>query len=313
MLTVLDLFAGGGSFSRGLERTGGFRTVAACEAASWKWPVLRWSVPPPAPVYPDVETLTGERVLYDVGAVDVVVGSPPCTDISSANPNGCGVDGAESRLFFEFCRLVGEVRPRWLIAENSPQLKTKGSDRVLDRLEQEGYAVWPLVVGAGHLGAPHLRDRVWLVGLDGSYAHDKLEFQRRCARARSVAPDPHTDDQGQRRSSRCESGRGAAEITESRDVRCAAAAADRDGAGLAIGKGIPLNGWLEFAALERAVGPAVHAWARGLGRYLRMADGISARAARGTMSLAGDAVVEEVVQCLGEAILAVDLELREAA
>ena len=60
-------------------------------------------------------------------------------------------------------RIVREVRPRWVLAENVPGLRTLGADRVLEDLEAEGYACWPLVVGACDVGATHRRKRVWIV------------------------------------------------------------------------------------------------------------------------------------------------------
>lgn len=61
-------------------------------------------------------------------------------------------------------RLVRELRPGWCCFENVPGIRTIGADRVIEDLESEGYAVWPLVVGADDCGAPHRRKRVFFVG-----------------------------------------------------------------------------------------------------------------------------------------------------
>lgn len=78
-LRVLDLFSGIGGFSLGLERTGGFETVAFCEIDPFCRRVLakHW---PAVPCFEDVTKLRGE----DVGPVDVICGGFPCQDISSA-------------------------------------------------------------------------------------------------------------------------------------------------------------------------------------------------------------------------------------
>jgi DNA (cytosine-5)-methyltransferase 1 len=66
-------------------------------------------------------------------------------------------------LFWEMLRIVQEVRPRWCLFENVPALRTRGADDVLVAMEEAGYTCWPFVVGAWAVGAPHRRDRVWIV------------------------------------------------------------------------------------------------------------------------------------------------------
>jgi DNA (cytosine-5)-methyltransferase 1 len=160
-MRALDLFCGAaGGWHLGLARAG-IEVVAGCEADPWRRTVYqaRYGVP----VYPDVQTLTGEQVLADHGPIDLVAGSPPCQDASTANTSGRGVDGERTGLFFDAIRLVGELRPRWVAFENVPGLRARGIDRVLSGLEALGYAARPLVVGAVHAGAPHLRKRVVIV------------------------------------------------------------------------------------------------------------------------------------------------------
>jgi DNA (cytosine-5)-methyltransferase 1 len=162
---TLDLFCGAaGGWTLGLHRAG-FLTVAACEIDSWRRAVFGRNNPSVL-LYDDVRTLDADRLLRDLGFLpEIICGSPPCQDASTANVKGRGVDGERTGLFFEAVRLVREVRPRWVLLENVPGLRTRGYDRVHDALEEAGYAVWPLVVGAVHAGAPHLRKRVWIVAL----------------------------------------------------------------------------------------------------------------------------------------------------
>jgi DNA (cytosine-5)-methyltransferase 1 len=94
--------------------------------------------------------------------LSVVTGGFPCTDISVAG-KGAGIDGPQSGLWKEMHRVIDIVRPRWVIAENVPALRTRGIDRVLGDMERIGYQCWPLVVGADDVGAPHRRKRVWIV------------------------------------------------------------------------------------------------------------------------------------------------------
>jgi DNA (cytosine-5)-methyltransferase 1 len=176
-MNVLDLFSGIGGFSLGLERAG-MRTVAFCEIEPYCRAVLRknW---PGVPIYEDVRELSASRIQADGISVDVICGGFPCQDISLAG-RGAGLDGAKSGLWSEYLRIIREVRPVFVIIENSPALRTRGGDRVLSGLEALDYACEPFVVGAVHAGAPHRRQRVWLVAYaNGAELRDE---QRRCRR-----------------------------------------------------------------------------------------------------------------------------------
>lgn len=165
-MQVLDLFsAAAGGWSLGMHRAG-FTTIAACEVEAWRR-ALYSENNPGVKVYDDVRTLTADRLLADLGQLpSIVVGSPPCQDISSANTKGKGVEGERSGLYFEAIRIIGEVRPRWFALENSANLRTRGADAVIAALEAIGYACWPVVVRAGDVGANHERPRCWLIGCD---------------------------------------------------------------------------------------------------------------------------------------------------
>ncbi|MBT0779336.1 DNA cytosine methyltransferase [Paracoccus sp. pheM1] len=165
-LRVLDLFSGAaGGWSLGLHRAG-FVTIAACEIVEWRR-ILYSENFPHVRLYADVRELTAARLVSDLGCLpDIIVGSPPCQDISSANTKGKGIEGERSGLYLEAVRLVGECRPRWFAFENSANLRTRGADRLLDELEALGYACWPCVVGAADIGANHVRKRSWLIGCD---------------------------------------------------------------------------------------------------------------------------------------------------
>jgi DNA (cytosine-5)-methyltransferase 1 len=160
-LRVLDLFSGIGGFSLGLERTGGFETVAFCEIEDYPRRVLakHW---PGVPIYDDVRTLTADTLRRDGIAVDVICGGFPCQDLSFAGRRA-GLEGARSGLWSEYARLIGELRPRYVLVENVPGLLSLGMGAVLGDLAALGYdATWDCIPAAA-VGAPHRRDRVWLV------------------------------------------------------------------------------------------------------------------------------------------------------
>lgn len=166
MMRALDLFsAAAGGWSLGLHRAG-FVTIAACEIVEGRR-ILYAENNPDVRLYEDVCGLTATRLVSDLGILpNIIVGSPPCQDISSANTKGKGIDGERSGLYLEAVRLVGDCRPRWFAFENSPNFRTRGADRLLAELEALGYAVEPFVVGADSVGANHVRKRSWLIGYD---------------------------------------------------------------------------------------------------------------------------------------------------
>lgn len=163
-LRVLDLFSGIGGFSLGLERTGGFETVAFCEISAARRGDLR-SVWPEVPIFEDVRSLSSEAV----GPVDVITGGFPCQDISTAGRKA-GIHGERTGLYSEIIRLAGELRPAFIVMENSADLLTgergEWAGHVFGQLAALGYdAEWHVVPAAG-LGAPHERERVWILASD---------------------------------------------------------------------------------------------------------------------------------------------------
>ena len=182
-LRILDLFSGIGGFSLGLERTGGFETVAFCEIEPFPRKVLakHW---PEVPCYDDVRTLTAERLAADgIAAVDVITGGFPCQDLSSAGRRAGIGEGTRSGLYAEVLRLACDLRPQFIILENVAGLLSGPSEqrgqwfgRVLGDLASIGYdAEWENIP-ASALGAPHRRERVWIVAYPAQV--DDAQFQR---------------------------------------------------------------------------------------------------------------------------------------
>ena len=161
-MNELALFAGAGGGILGGKLLG-WRTVCAVELDAYCRRVLlarqRDGCLEPFPVWDDVTTFDGRPW---AGLVDIVTGGFPCQDISSAGKRA-GIDGERSGLWSEFARIIGEVRPRYVFVENSPMLTSRGLGRVLGDLAALGFdAEWG-VLGAHHAGAPHKRDRIWVV------------------------------------------------------------------------------------------------------------------------------------------------------
>lgn len=161
-LRELELFAGaGGGILSSLML--GHRPVCAVEYNGYARSVLlarqNDGTFPPFPIWDDVRTFDGKPWR---GIVDVVSGGFPCQDISAAG-KGAGLDGERSGLWSEMARIIREVRPRYVFVENSPMLTSRGLGTVLGDLAKMGFdAEWG-VISAADTGAPHLRERIWIL------------------------------------------------------------------------------------------------------------------------------------------------------
>jgi len=118
------------------------------------------------PIWDDVTTFDGRPWS---GSIDVVSGGFPCQDVSAAG-TGRGLSGDRSGLVFEMLRIVEEAKPRFVFAENSPLLRTRGLGTIVERLNRMGYQSRWCVLGAWHVGAPHRRDRMWLLATNADGA-----------------------------------------------------------------------------------------------------------------------------------------------
>ena len=161
-MNELALFAGAGG---GLlaSRLLGWRTQCAVELDAFARRVLlarqRDGHLDRFPIWDDIKTFDGRPWR---GSVDVVSGGFPCQDVSAAG-TGKGLSGSRSGLVFEMLRVVEEVQPTFVFAENSPRLRTRGLGTIIEELTGMGFDVRWCVLGAWHIGAPHRRDRMWLL------------------------------------------------------------------------------------------------------------------------------------------------------
>jgi DNA (cytosine-5)-methyltransferase 1 len=150
------LFAGIGGFDLA-ARWMGWRTAWVSEIDPFACRVLAHHFPD-APNHGDITTLD----FTTVEPVDILVGGFPCQDISNAGKQA-GIEGARSGLWFHYARAIRELRPRYVVVENVAALTNRGLDRVLGSLADIGYdAEWGCF-GAADVGAPHKRDRLWLL------------------------------------------------------------------------------------------------------------------------------------------------------
>ena len=174
-----SLFAGIGGFDIGLERAGmvcewQVEIDAYAQAVLKKhWPNVRR--------HADVRTFPPKEGEW---GVDVICGGFPCQDISVAG-KGAGLAGARSGLWYEFARIIGELRPRFVIVENVAALLTRGIGTVLGDLSALGYDAEWHVIPASAVGAPHRRERVWIIGIR---CRDGVEADASRSDAYSVGP-----------------------------------------------------------------------------------------------------------------------------
>lgn len=283
-MKVLDLFSGIGGFSLGLERAG-METVAFCEIS----PVCRHLLAhhwPDVPCFDDVTTLTGEQV----GPVDVICGGFPCQDISFAG-KGAGLAGERSGLWREYARLVRELRPAFVIVENVAALLGRGLGDVLGDLAALGYDAWWDCIPASAVGAPHRRDRLWIVAYARGQQHEGYgdALRRSVAAELSRAHSENVGDSG--RSSR-QRNAGAVPGAQAKVGReDGQEHGDRAERPQHAGAGSRTGQWV----VEPAVG--------------RVAHGVPARVDR--LHGLGNAVVPQIPEILGRAIIAAANPVRE--
>ncbi len=193
MITVGSLFSGVGLIDLGLSWAG-LRTRWLAEVDPYASAVL-------SARFPGIPNLGDVRSVRAPESVDVICGGFPCQDLSVAGKRR-GLAGARSGLWSEYARIIGEVRPRAVLIENVARLLSAGADRVLGDLAALGYdAEWD-VLSAASVGAPHLRERLWIVAWDAARVRVpdplgldlRVEREREREQRREPRPDEPRDD-----------------------------------------------------------------------------------------------------------------------
>ena len=158
-LKVLDLFAGIGGFTLGLDSTDFFETVKFVEKDKYCQKVLQKNFPN-IPIEEDIKNVKGKE-----GEADVVCGGFPCQPFSVAGKRKGTSD--DRHLWPEMFRLIREIKPQFVIGENVKNIINIQDGVVFETvctdLESEGYEVQPFIIPAAGVGAPHRRERVWIV------------------------------------------------------------------------------------------------------------------------------------------------------
>ncbi len=286
------------------------RTVAFCEIDSYCRAVLRkhW---PDVPVFGDVRTLTVYEGWFTSDAyqrcnsenkeifarrhgiraecIDVICGGFPCQDISVAG-KGAGIEGERSGLWSEYARIIGEVRPRYVIVENVAALLGRGLERVLGDLAALGFDAEWHCIPASAVGAPHRRDRIWIV------AYAESERKRSWSRSGDGGAVAHATSEGwrsERSAITAETNGGWSQRQFSRTSEDVAHAA---GAGFQERDRLLTQGQIADAAAEASAGWLVEP------DVGRVAHGIPARVDR--LRALGNAVVPQIPEIIGRAIMA---------
>jgi DNA (cytosine-5)-methyltransferase 1 len=162
VMRELALFAGaGGGILGGFLL--GWRTVCAVEIDPYCRSVLLSrqldGILEPFPIWDDIATFDGKPWR---GHVDIVTGGFLCQDISCAG-KGAGIAGERSGLWAEMARVIREVRPSFVLVENSPRLTSRGLGVVLGDLADLGFDAQWAVLSAAQVGAPHRRERIYIL------------------------------------------------------------------------------------------------------------------------------------------------------
>jgi DNA (cytosine-5)-methyltransferase 1 len=190
-INVLSLFSGAGGLDLGVRLAiPGARTVCYVEREAYPCAVLAARMEDggldPAPIWTDVTTFDGRPWR---GIVDCIIGGWPCQDISVAGKGGGVAEGKRSGLWREFARIIREVGPCIVMLENVAALVNRGLDIVVGDLADLGYAAEWDVFGADEVGAPHQRDRLFLLAYtDGAELRQQSGRRSGPNRADSIQP-----------------------------------------------------------------------------------------------------------------------------
>ena len=165
MIYGLDLFSGIGGLSLALSPW--VKPIAYCEKDRYAQSVLlsrmQHNEISTAPIWDDITTLLPSMLPRH--GIDIIYGGFPCQDISVAG-NGKGLEGERSGLFFEIMRLAKEIKPQFIFLENVPAIRTRGLGTVIQEFTSAGYDCRWGCLSAYDVGAPHFRERWFLLAFN---------------------------------------------------------------------------------------------------------------------------------------------------
>jgi DNA (cytosine-5)-methyltransferase 1 len=164
MITHGSLFSGIGGFDLGFSKAG-IETLWQVEIDPFCLQVLQKN-------FPNTKRFTDVRTVgkHNLERVDVMSGGFPCQDISQAGTKGKqeGLAGSRSGLWFEYARIINELQPKFSVIENVPRLLKDGIKQVLINLAEIGYDAEWTCIRASRMGAPHHRERIFIVAYPNS-------------------------------------------------------------------------------------------------------------------------------------------------
>jgi len=297
------------------------------------------STGPTCPKHDDVRTFPPQG---DYG-VDLICGGFPCQDISVAG-KGAGLAGERSGLWNDFARIIRTVRPRWVVIENVPALTARGLGTVLGDLAEIGFDAEWHSIPASAVGAPHRRERIWIVGHaqcygrptrrnnygrhDGRQPHADGQYATQMADAEGISRRPRLrkDDRARQQetwsgSEPCDDGRHVADSkrfgcqAESDGLQHSQAATDRQTDFIGSCGQVPSNADCAGRQHQRRAEPTPaeqfaaerSGWWESEPDVGRVAHGIPSRVDR--LRCLGNAVVPQVVEVIGRAILAAEARM----
>ncbi len=164
-MKIGSLFSGVGGIERGFEQAGGFKTIWFVENEPYAQAVLHkhW---PNTPIYGDIKTINFAKLEQP----DILTGGFPCQDISNAGQRK-GIEGQRSGLWKEFLRAISQIRPKYALVENVSALTYRGLLTVLGDLTEIGYDAEWHCLPASAIGAPHRRDRIYIMAYSNNDRH----------------------------------------------------------------------------------------------------------------------------------------------
>lgn len=160
-----SLFSGGGGFDLAAEWMG-WNNIFHCEIADFPKQILAY-------YWPNAKSYTNVKETdfssYK-GKIDILTGGFPCQPFSNAgNQKGTG---DERYLWPEMLRAIREIQPRWVVGENVRGLVSWSKGMVFEQvcadLEAEGYEVFPALLPACGVNAPHRRERIWFIAFNSN-------------------------------------------------------------------------------------------------------------------------------------------------
>jgi DNA (cytosine-5)-methyltransferase 1 len=160
MLKVLDLCSGIGGFSLGLEQTGFFKTIAFCENNIFCKKILKkhWDN---IPIYDNIINIANDPTTIKE-KFEVIVSGLPCQPYSLAGNQKGKTDNRH--LWNYMFKIIKQKKPTWIIFENVPNFIPLALDDMLLDLETENYTTESFIIPACSVGAPHKRNRLWVIG-----------------------------------------------------------------------------------------------------------------------------------------------------